>query len=143
MLKELTIAGFHTRSRCSNKLDADGSTIAKRLEQIFFINGHQIWLGQRFISDFLMECDATFSNNLLRMPLANIVGITNTGHTFSLAFSFIRSESADNFDFIFDFLDELVFYNVPRPRVVLSDQHQQKNISRPMRPEVHSVQDVN
>ena len=66
--------------------------------------------------------DATFSNNLLRMPLANVVGISKTGRTFSLAFSFIRSESAENFDCIFHSLDELVFHNVPRPRVVLSDQ---------------------
>ena len=77
---------------------------------------------RRFISDFLMECDATFSNNLLRIPLANIVGISNTGRTFSLAFSFIRSESTEDFDFIFSSLDELVFHNVPRPRIVLSDQ---------------------
>lgn len=56
------------------------------------------------------------------MPLANIVGITNTGRTFSLTFSFIRSESAENFDFIFQSLDELVFYNIPCPRIVLSDQ---------------------
>lgn len=121
-LKELTTAGFHTRSRWSNKLDGDGSIIAQQLEQIFFINGNQIRLGRRFISDFVMECDATFSNNLLQMPLANIVGITNTGRTFSLAFSFIRSESAENFDFIFSSLDELVFYDIPCPRVVLSDQ---------------------
>lgn len=122
MLKELTAKGFHIRSRWSNKLNSDGTTIAIQLEQIFFINSHQIRLGRRFISDFVMECDATFSNNLLRMPLANIVGITNTGRTFSLAFSFIRSESAENFNFIFTSLDELVFCDIPRPKVVLSDQ---------------------
>ena len=33
---------------------------------------------------FIIECNATFSNNLLRMLLANIVGITITSHTFSL-----------------------------------------------------------
>lgn len=122
MLKELTNAGFHTRSRWVDKLNTDGTTIAKQLEQIFFINADQIRLGRRFVSDFVMECDATFSNNLLRMPLANVVGITNTGRTFSLAFSFIRSESAENFNFIFNSLDELVFYNLPRPKIVLSDQ---------------------
>ena len=86
------------------------------------IPSDQIRLGRRFISDFVMECDTTFSNNLLRMPLANIVGITNTGLTFSLAFSFIRSESVENFNFISSSLDELGFYNIPRPKVVLSDQ---------------------
>lgn len=122
MLKELTTAGFHTRSRWIDKVNTDGNIFAKQLEQIFFINGDQIRLGRRFVSDFVMECDATFSNNLLRMPLANIVGITNTGRTFSLAFSFIRSESSENFNFIFQSLDELVFYDIPRPKVVLSDQ---------------------
>ena len=122
MLKELTTAGFHIRSRWSNKLNEDRSIMIKQLEQIFFINENQIQLGRRFISDFVRECDATVSNNLLRMLLTNIVGITNAGRTFSLAFSFIRSESAENFDFIFSSLDELVFYNVPRPQIVLSDQ---------------------
>lgn len=122
ILHELTTAGFHIRSRWSDKLTEEGTVRAKQLEQIFFINSDQIRLGRRFISDFVMEYDETFSNNLLHMPLANIVGITNTERTFSLAFSFIRSGSAKNFDFIFQSLDELVFYNILHSQIVLSDQ---------------------
>jgi len=105
MLKELSNAGFHTRSRWSNKVNSDGTKIANQLEKIFFINGNQIHLDPWFISEFMMEYDTTFSNNLLQMPLANIVGISNIGHKFSLAFSLLRSEAAENFYFIFNSLN--------------------------------------
>jgi len=61
MLKELSTAGLYTRSHWGNKLATAGPIIAKRL-------GRQILLSQpdsvmTTISEFLMECDASFSNN--------------------------------------------------------------------------------
>ena len=67
MLSALSKAGFHTRTRWSEEV---GQTVTiRRLEQIFFISLQQILLCQRFCSNFLLECDATFGNNQLRMPL--------------------------------------------------------------------------
>lgn len=55
------------------------------------------------------------------MPLSVLVGILNTGKTFPFALCFITSESAATFDFMEDTLDELFFYNCPRPKVVCGD----------------------
>ncbi|KJZ69110.1 hypothetical protein HIM_11500 [Hirsutella minnesotensis 3608] len=51
-----------------------------------------------------------------------MVGITNTGKTFPLAFAFIKSESAEAFEFVNAQLAELIWYDCPSPRVVLGDQ---------------------
>ena len=87
MLSALSKAGFHTRTRWSE--EARQAVTIRRLEQILFISPQQIQLCQRLSSDFLLESDATFGNNQLRMPL---VGITNTNQTFSAGFSFIQTE---------------------------------------------------
>ncbi|KAL6405702.1 hypothetical protein AUP68_10838 [Ilyonectria robusta] len=69
-----------------------------------------------------MQTDATFNTNCLHLPLSVIVGITNTGKTFPLAFAFITSESAEAFEFVNAQLAELVWYDCPPPQVVLGDQ---------------------
>ncbi|KAK2471402.1 hypothetical protein H9L39_17633 [Fusarium oxysporum f. sp. albedinis] len=81
------------RVRCFFKylLDDQGRRTARVLEHLFFCSSEQIRLGRRFVSGFLMQTDATFNTNCLHLPLSVIVGITNTGKTFPLAFAFITS----------------------------------------------------
>lgn len=112
------------RVRCFFKylLDDQGRRTARILEHLFFCSSEQIRLGRRFVSGFLMQTDATFNTNCLHLPLSVIVGITNTGKTFPLAFAFITSESAEAFEFVNAQLAELVWYDCPPPQVVLGDQ---------------------
>ncbi|KAM4058334.1 MULE transposase [Hirsutella rhossiliensis] len=112
------------RVRCFFKylLDDQGRRTARVLEHLFFCSSEQIRLGRRFVSGFLMQTDATFNTNCLHLPLSVIVGITNTGKTFPLAFAFITSESAEAFEFVNAQLAELVWYDCPPPQVVLGDQ---------------------
>jgi hypothetical protein len=49
-----------------------------------------------------METDATFNTNSLYLPLSVVVGITNTGKTFPLTYTWITSESTEAFQFIQD-----------------------------------------
>jgi hypothetical protein len=63
------------------------------------------------MSGFLYETNAMFSTNTRRLPLSVMVGINNTGHTFSMAFMFITSESAKFFKFAGECLTNLCFYN--------------------------------
>ena len=58
---------------------------------------------------FSIESDATFGNNQLRMPLAHLVGITNTNQTSSAGLSFIRTESCEDFNFIHQQMADLVW----------------------------------
>ncbi|XP_044723742.1 MULE transposase domain-containing protein [Hirsutella rhossiliensis] len=101
------------RVRCFFKylLDDQGRQTARVLEHLFFCSSEQIRLGRRFVSGFLMQTDATFNTNCLHLPLSVIVGITNTGKTFPLAFAFITSESAEAFEFVNAQLAELVWYD--------------------------------
>ncbi|KJZ70957.1 hypothetical protein HIM_09661 [Hirsutella minnesotensis 3608] len=112
------------RVRCFFKylLDDQGRRTARVLEHLFFCSSEQIRLGRRFVSGFLMQSDATFNTNSIHLPLSVMVGITNTGKTFPLAFAFIKSESAEAFEFVNAQLAELIWYDCPSPRVVLGDQ---------------------
>jgi hypothetical protein len=70
----------------------------------------------------MVEIDTTFNTNNLRLPLTILTGISNTGDSFPLAFSFLPSESKICFDFIFKSLTELVWEEYPPPIVVIGDQ---------------------
>ncbi|KAI9764342.1 MAG: hypothetical protein M1839_005959 [Geoglossum umbratile] len=50
-----------------------------------------------------------------------LIGITNTGQTFPLAFVFISVESAEMFRWVHEQLTKLIFYDCPLPRVVAGD----------------------
>ena len=55
------------------------------------------------------------------MPLSILVGILNTGKTFPFGFCFITSETTSSFEFMEQQLDDLFFYNCPRPKVICGD----------------------
>jgi len=115
--------GFHVRSRYTYDMDsATGQPVRRQLEQIFFMSEDQIRLGQRFCSGFALQIDSTFNTNTLKLPLTILVGITNTGKTFPLAFSFIPSEDRLSMDFIFLSLTELAWDEFPPPKVIIADQ---------------------
>jgi hypothetical protein len=79
---------FWVRVKC--KYHSSNSGERKRIvDALFFCSSEQIRLGQRFVSQFLMETDATFNTNSLYLPLSVVVGITNTGKTFPLAYTWI------------------------------------------------------
>ena len=50
-----------------------------------------------------------------------MVGITNTGKTFPLAYCYITSESAKSFDFVLGELTKYVFYDCPEAAVICAD----------------------
>lgn len=122
LLTCLEFEDFRVRCHFKYLLDDQGRRTARILEHLFFCSSEQIRLGRRFVSGFLMQTDATFNTNCLHLPLSVIVGITNTGKTFPLAFAFITSESAEAFEFVNAQLSELVWYDCPPPKVVLGDQ---------------------
>jgi hypothetical protein len=115
--------GFHTRSRYTYVMDsATGQPISRCLQQLFFISDAQIRLGERFCSSFMVEIDSTFNTNALRLLLTIIVGVSNTGMTFPLTFSFVPAENKVFMNFIFESLSELVWSEYPPLSVVIADQ---------------------
>ena len=119
----LTCKSFYVRSRYHYDMDpATAEPVKRQLEQLFFMSDVQIQWAQRFCSSFMIEVDTTFNTNNLRLPLTIVTGISNTGDSFPVAFSFLPSESKVSFDFIFENLKEIVWQEFPPPRVVIGDQ---------------------
>jgi len=120
-MSALQAAAFHVRLRW-----VDGFENLKpfhRLDQIFFVSDAQVTKSGRFFSEFMIQMDATFNPNVMKMPLANIVGVDNHEKTFTAALSFIRAEDCADFTFIIDCLNRLVFYgDIPKPYVLISCQ---------------------
>jgi hypothetical protein len=81
----------------------------------------QIRQARRFVSGFCYKTDATFNTNNLNLPLTVMVGIDNTGCTFPIGFVYITTESAKSFQFIDKQLTDLVFYDCPKPQVIIGD----------------------
>jgi hypothetical protein len=73
------------------------------------------------VSGFIYETDAIFNINDLRLPLSSIIGITNTGHSFPLAYCYIITESAKSFKFIAHQLTKYIFYDCPEPAIIVAD----------------------
>ena len=122
LLQCLDSTEFTARVRCSYILDDAGVPVKKLLEQIFFIDKLQRDLTKRFCSNFMLQMDATFNTNALKMLLFVAVGITNTNLTFPAAFSFAISESEVVVNFFLQCLKEEVFDDCPVPRVIVVDQ---------------------
>ena len=99
-----------------------GEREARVVEQIFFCSSLMITLARRFISNWMLQTDATFNTNRLRLPLSVITGVTNTGKTFPAGLCFTMSESAEAFNFMDAQMNVLMWYDCPGPRVALGDQ---------------------
>ena len=122
LIEHLEDHKFHVQCRWEYALDDKGKTTGKRvIKDLFFINKAQIQLGRRFVSGWMYETDATFNTNELRLPLSSMVGITNTGNTFPLAYCYITSESARSFEFVAHQLTKYVFYNCCEAAVIVAD----------------------
>lgn len=113
--------GVHVR--CMEKYLVENNLPTRRVvEHFFFCNEEQIRLARRFVSGFLLETDATFNTNQLNLPLSTLVGVTNTMQTFTVAYCYITSESAESFLFLFECLKDLIFHDkCPGPGVILGD----------------------
>ena len=99
-----------------------GDKVEKVLEQLVFASTKQVDLARRFVSGFVLVIDATFSTNDKNLLLSCCTGITNTGKTFPICFSFQTSEARSTFDLIWQFLQENVFHDIIGPSVILGDQ---------------------
>ena len=88
---------------------------------IFFISPTQIELGWRFVSGFMYQTDTTFHTEGGRLPLYSMIGVTNTGHSFPVAYCYITSKSAVSFEFVARALTRYVFNDLPEAEVIITD----------------------
>ena len=82
-----------TRTRYEYECNAEGVPIKRILKQLCWMSKQQRHWARRFCSEFVIEFDATFNTNALKMLFFVSIGITNINMTFSVAFSFALIES--------------------------------------------------
>ena len=75
-----------------------------------------------FTSDCIMQINATFNINKLKMCLIIAIGVTNTLKTFSITQSYAVSESKKAFNYFFFLLNQKVFNDCPPPQVIITNQ---------------------
>ena len=89
------------------------------LEELFFVHPTSYALWCTFPEIMLM--DATYNTTMFKLPLLEIVGLTSTNKTFSIAYSFLHSEQGHNFHWVLqrvkDVIDEIHY-----PRVIVTDR---------------------
>ena len=66
--------------------------------------------------------DSTYKTNKYRLPLLEIVGVTSTELTFSVAFAYLESERTDNFTWALQKLRELIVRHDAMPHVIVTDR---------------------
>ena len=96
--------------------------IAQVLDAVFFTLPGLITFARRFCPDWMIQVDGTFKTNAIKMPLIDMIGVTNTGSTFPFGFCFVMSESSKAWRFTFHCVENVVFQGLPKPRVVIADQ---------------------
>jgi hypothetical protein len=99
----------------------DGSKQDRIIQAIAWMNAEQIRQGRRFISRRIGQSDATFNTNDKRMLLSSVVGIDNTGSTFTCMHLFHINESARFFRFCEQIWMTYFFYDCPGPAVWCGD----------------------
>jgi hypothetical protein len=97
MIQELQRSSFiHTY-----KLDSED-----RITHIFFPHPHSLQLIQKYPYILLLDC--TYKTNHYKLPLLNIVGVSNVGTTFNVALCFIKQEAEGDFLWALEQLKNLV-----------------------------------
>ena len=117
----LTADDFRVRLLEGYVVGDDSKPRERVIKAFAFTNSEMIRLGRRFVSEFGYIIDATFGTNKYRLPLLVCVGIDNTDTTFPFLLAYVVGESAEIFTFVNNILTELIFHDIPAPKVCIGD----------------------
>ena len=89
------------------------------VRDLFWAHPTSIQLLNAFCSVLIMDC--TYKTNRYRLPLLEIVGVTSTNLTFSVAFVYLEAERVDNYTWAIEKLQSLMFAD-RLPNVIVTDR---------------------
>ena len=93
---------------------------SQTIQDIFWTHPTSVKLFNNFPTTLIM--DSTYKTKFYKMPLFEIIGVTSTDMTYSIGFSFMTSEKADNFTWALQMLLKLLKPNSYMPKVVVTDR---------------------
>ncbi|KAJ1382929.1 MULE transposase domain [Sesbania bispinosa] len=74
------------------------------------------------IFHIVLIIDTTYKTNKYRLPLLEVVGVTSTELTFSVAFAYIEQEKWDNFMWVLEKIRSMVLIPDVSPGVIVTDR---------------------
>ncbi|XP_028113459.1 PKS-NRPS hybrid synthetase CHGG_01239-like [Camellia sinensis] len=86
---------------------------------LFWAHPVSLELLRAFPHVLIMDC--TYKTNRYRLPLLEIIGVTSTDLTFSVAFAYLGHEREDNYTWALDVL-RTVMKNTAFPKVIITDR---------------------
>ena len=89
------------------------------MRDLFWAHPTSIQLLNVFCNVLIMDC--TYKTNRFRLPLLEIVGVTSTNLTFSVAFVYLEAERVENYTWAIEKLQSLMFAD-RLPNVVVTDR---------------------
>ncbi|TYG95711.1 hypothetical protein ES288_A11G289900v1 [Gossypium darwinii] len=95
------------------------NNISNELENLFFIHPRSLDIWHAF--QYVLIVDETYKTNKYDLPFVQIVGVTSTNKTFSIAFAFIINEKEENYNWALTCL-RLTLEECMYPRVIVTDR---------------------
>src|SRR3954470_19697586 len=111
--------------------------LMKKLEEHNYIEWHRscektdevtdmLWMHPTSISlvrnfPYVLIMDCTYKTNRYHLPLLEIVGVTSTDKTFSVAFAYLKSEKAENYEWALRRLN-MIMEGCPAPNAIITDR---------------------
>ncbi|XP_023739046.1 uncharacterized protein LOC111887096 [Lactuca sativa] len=95
------------------------NTITNELEDLIFIHPTSLKMWQAF--PYVVLMDATYKTNKYNLHFLEIVGVTSTNKTFSIAFAFMHDEKTSNYIWALTCL-KLTINDSFCPRVIITDR---------------------
>ncbi|XP_076943685.1 uncharacterized protein LOC143614011 [Bidens hawaiensis] len=95
------------------------TTGLNELENIFFVHPTSFDIWRAF--PHILIIDSTYKTNKYNMPFVQIVGVTSTNNTFSIAFAFMHNEKTVNYTWVLNCL-KLTLDKCMLPRVIVTDR---------------------
>ncbi|KAJ1391177.1 MULE transposase domain [Sesbania bispinosa] len=74
------------------------------------------------IFHIMLIIDTTYKTNKYRLPLLEVVGVTSTELTFSVAFAYIEQEKSDNFMWVLEKIRSMILVPDVSPEVIVTDR---------------------
>ncbi|KAJ1439897.1 MULE transposase domain [Sesbania bispinosa] len=74
------------------------------------------------IFHIVLIIDTTYKTNKYKLPLLEVVGVTSTELTFSVAFAYIEQEKSDNFMWVLEKIRSVILVPDVSPEVIVTDR---------------------
>lgn len=115
-------ANMHCYLQYSSILLADGKTLMKRLDALFFTTFRQVELAMKYAAGAMIQVNATCSTNKHKMPLVSNIGVSSSSSTFIIGLCLICTQNEVDLTHNLRCMEDLIWKNSAAPAVIVTNQ---------------------